>query len=170
MKSQARNSTNPVSVCTRGLRLLQKSLVQTLQLTSQLWYKMVFDCTLFSTCESFSCLMESTLKIAPWLRVHIALINKQKCTVLPPIVYFSCLQTLSINNAGSTPDCDWNVNETRFLPCSSVGLWSSRQLFLRQIWVTTLRGVICAHTGPFSQRLSCVEFSPAPFAFFFFFF
>ena len=85
-------------------------------------------------------------------------------------MYFSCLQTLSINNAGSTRDCDWNVNETRFLPCSSVGLWSSRQLFLRQIWVTTLRGVICAHTGPFSQRLSRVEFSPAPFAFFFFFF
>lgn len=144
-KVKARNSTNPDSVGTRGLRLLQKSHVQTLQLTSQLWYKMVFDCALFSICKSFSCLMESTLIIASWLRVHIVLINKQKCTVLPPIVYFSGIQTLSINNAGSTRDCDWNVNESRFLPCSSVGLWSSRQLFLRQIWVTTLQGVICTH-------------------------
>ena len=145
MKSQARNSTNPDSVCTRGLTL---SHAHTLQLTSQLWYKMVIDCTLFSICESFSCLVERTLIIASWRRVHIVLINKQKCTVLPPIVYFSCIQTLSINNAGSTRDCDWNVNESRFSP-----------VFL--CWFVVFQAVISeANMGHDSAR--CYLCTPAP--------
>lgn len=46
----------------------------------------------------------------------------------------------------------------------SVGFWSSRELFLRQIWVTTHK-VLFLNISPFSQCLSHNKFNQARFAF-----
>lgn len=51
------------------------------------------------------------------------------------------------------------------LPCPTVGFWSSRELFLSQMWVTTHK-VLFLSISPFRQLLSHNKFNKAWFAFF----